>query len=181
MGFGWLGTPHHWKRQSREGIFEMKVAGSHPFPAGFPFPVLKRTLPGPLPHPREPGLRTAPRLPTPPLNWARGDRPPLVGLPAPRSRLLCAAPARVNKQLSLEDSADTLRGSYPTQAAKTSRRIPGESKAASIWLEPYLAGSGPRLRGSRAGGYLSAAAVWAARQPGGSGTEESCSHRRGAN
>lgn len=142
--------PHRSNRQSRKELVGWR-SGSHPFPKELPFacPYLHRPCaPGSGPAPRvwvwgldgaqlSPPLRAV-RLPAIAPRW-RGSR-------AGRSRVLCAGAPRVNKQLSLEDSADTLRGSYRAQAAKTSRRIPGESSAASIWLQPYLAGSGPRRR-----------------------------------
>lgn len=146
-------VPHHSKWQSRKEFVRWRP-GSHPFPAvSLSCPYLHPPLspgpgpgpypgPSPSPSPKESGVLTAPfpflrpfaRLPAIAPSW-RGSR-------TEGSRILCVAATRVNKQLSLEDSADTLRGSYRAQAAKTSRRIPGESSAASIWLEPYLAGSG---------------------------------------
>lgn len=143
-----------------------------PFLRSFPFLSLFAPSPVPCPQPHEPGAVDWALTPfSSPSRRFPAIAPRWRGCRAEGIRVLCVTAARVNKQLSLEDSADTLRGSYQAQAAKTSRRIPGESSAASIWLEPYLPGVAARLRGSLpAGGYLSAAARSAARQPGGSGT-----------
>lgn len=103
-------------------------------------PPLPRGLALHCPHLHPPGS-PALALPAPPREWRPAIAPRWRARAQRRRRLVGAAAAQVNKQLSLEDSADTLRGSYRARAAKTSRRIPG---APGLPASDYnhLAGSG---------------------------------------
>lgn len=122
-----------------------------PFLQSFPFPVLKCTLSGP----RQCGApgRAVCSLLSPGLC----DRPQLAGL-TERRRRRSLTQARVNKQLSFEDSADTLRGSYQAQAAKHPAATFLESPQSQHLIRTIsLPGSGPAAPRLPAGSYLSGA------------------------